>query len=170
MGKVNYSAFKKTPGPNGTPSEYTDLQYKALDKITKTDRPLRLRAARPEYMNHILLPDGTISADVQAMLTAVEKQQKIDRDAFVSFQKENTQAILDDALSPDLRQTYIELKQWGNHDWLTEVTSAIQESRFLFVVDANMTPRIYFQCDVPNNPDVEPLEPAAASPAQPTEQ
>lgn len=160
MGVVDYGSEKKSPT---TPSEYTDKQYKALDKLKQLDPPLKLGAARAEFANKILLVDGTLSSDLDAMRAAVAAEQAEDRTTLRAFQTEHTQAILDDTLAPELKPRYTDLRTWGNHDWLAEVDDSIAQGRFLFVVDARMTPRIYFQCAVPGNPDVELADPIPAT-------
>lgn len=158
MGKPVFAPGTKNPDPRVTPSEYTDKQYKALNGLKQLDPPLKYGMARAEFVNKILLPDGTISDDLAGMRAAVAKSDAEDTALFREFQSKHTQAILDDTLSPELRAQYVDLKYWGVHDFVKEVEEHLAQNRFLFVVDAAMTPRIYFQCAVPGNPDMQLAE------------
>ena len=116
MPPVRFAPGTKSPA---TPSDYTDAQWAALTGVKQTTPKLKYGAARPEFVNRVMLPDGSISDDLAPVRAAAATQ--------------------------DVRES-------GN---LSELESHIAQGRFLFIVDADLVPRIYFQCAVPGNPDVE---------------
>lgn len=54
----------------GTPSDYSDAQWKAIEALKHSDPPLRLGAAKQRYVNHVLRADGSISADLDPVRAA----------------------------------------------------------------------------------------------------
>lgn len=140
-----------------TPSDYTDAQWKALDGVKQKDPPLRLGAARPEFANKVMLPDGTISDDLGAVRAGIAAAMAADRNALAAFTAAHTSAIVDDTLTPAQRQQLIRLRADAKHPLGDEFEDAVAQGRFLFIVDVDFVPRIYFQAAVPGNPDVELL-------------
>lgn len=116
MAPVRFLPGTKSPA---SPSDYTDAQYRALEAVKQTTPPLKFGAARPEFVNHAMLADGSIVSDLTPIAAAAATQR---------------------ANEP------------GNLD---ELNAHIAEGRFLFIVDCDLIPRIYFQCHTGNNPDVE---------------
>jgi hypothetical protein len=114
---------------------YTEEQLASLEKMKQ--KGLELGAARKEFVNHILCPDGTVISDVKTML-----KHASDRVA---------------ELLADAGGDAAKLRAAANAaDKRGEIEDHIAQNRFLFVVDENMTPVIYFQCATPGNPDVYP--------------
>lgn len=155
MPKPNYGAFKKLVSP----SEYTDLQYAALENLKERELPLRYHMARAEFANKVLLADGTISDDLAAVRAAVEKAQVSDLAAWRKFRTEHGEKILDNKLEPELKDEMSLLQTHGLRQFIDEFEAAVQEGRFLHVVDVDLVPRIYFQCAVDGNPDIELIKP-----------
>jgi hypothetical protein len=116
MPPVRYAPGTKS---QRSPSEYTDAQYAALEGVKQTVPRLKLGAARPEFANKVMLADGSISEDLEAVRVAAAKQDP---------------------------------REAGN---IQELDAHIAQNRFLFIVDVDLVPRIYFQCATPGNPDVE---------------
>lgn len=152
MPPVRFAPGTKSPA---TPSDYTDAQYKALDAVKQTTPRLKFGAARPEFMNHVMLPDGSISADLAPVRIAATAGALADRASYRAFIDQHRDAILDESLEPSLKEQFIRLRSASKHDLVEELEAHIAEQRFLFIVDADLVPRIYFQCAVPGNPDVE---------------
>lgn len=135
----------------GTESEgpllYTKEQLETLE--TLKHEGLRLGAARAEFVNHILAPDGSVSSETGLMQASVRELL--------------AEILAGDTSDPELLAAATSLAIKGK-----EIDAHIAESRFLFVVDDLCIPQIYFQCAVPGNPDVEEMnlpadEPAAAT-------
>lgn len=108
----------------GTPSVYTDAQWAAMNAVYQTELRLRYRAAKPEFVNKVMLADGSISTDLDAVRAAARDQHQ---------------------------------REPGSID---ELEAHIAEKRFLIIVDCDLVPRIYFQCAVQGNPDIEILSDA----------
>jgi hypothetical protein len=89
---------------------------------------LELGAARAEFVNHLLLPDGTIEDTAADMLANA-------REAVTTALTEGG-----DVVNAAAALRAIELH--------------LAEARFLFVVDETLAPLIFFQCAVAGNPDV----------------
>ena len=128
MPSIRYEPGTKSPK---TPGLFTDQQWAALGALKETATKLRYGAARAEFVNKVLLADGTVSDNLDPVRVAAAMQR------------------------PD---------EPGN---LAELQDALAQRRFLLVVDADMVPRTYFQCFVPNNPDVEVVGAAPLPEARP---
>lgn len=156
-------AARFTPGTKSpsTPSDYTDAQYAALEKLKHTAPKLKYGAAKKDYVNRVLLPDGKISKDLDAVRKAIAKAETADRAELDAFLKENQAAIVKDELTPEQRQRLVNLRENARHRLGDEFEEHIRQKRFLFIVDAELIPRIYFQCFTgvksgkPLNPDLE---------------
>lgn len=129
----------------GTESEgpllYTKEQLETLE--TLKHEGLRLGAARAEYVNHVLAPDGSVSSETGSMQASVREIM--------------ADLLAGDTSDPELLAAATSLAIKGK-----EIEAHIAENRFLFVVSENCIPLIYFQCAVPGNPDVEEMNPAPA--------
>lgn len=112
---------------------YTNEQREALAKTYKPG--LRLNAAKAKFANNVLHVDGTIDDKVGNLVKNVDKKIK----ALLADEptEQNLRAAADLAAKK---------KEIENH---------IEQKRFLFVLDKDDVPVVYFQCAVPNNPDVE---------------
>lgn len=152
MPPVRFAPNTKSPS---TPSDYTDAQYAALEGVKQTTPKLRFGAARPEFMNHAMLADGSITADLAPIRAAAAAATIADRAAYRAFVDAHRDAIVDESLEASLKQQFIVLRSASKHDLAEELEAHIAEQRFLFIVDADLVPRIYFQCAVAGNPDVE---------------
>lgn len=156
MPPVKYAPGAKSPG---TPSEYTDAQWKALRATFQTEPRLRYNAARAEFMNHAMLASGEIRPlsgnFLSEVLSAVEKGEAADRTRLVDFLHSHQQQILNDSLDAPQRQELVLMRTWARHELVEEVAEHLRQQRFLFILDDDLIPRIYFQCAVPENPDVE---------------
>lgn len=103
-----YAAGTPLPG-----SSYTQEQYAMLEATIKQPG-LQLGAAKAQYVNKTLCPDGTVVDDLDA-----------------------------------LREAAAESEEHAEH-----LEAHIDERRFLFVVNEEGVPVVFFQCAVPGNPDV----------------
>ena len=61
MPPARFAPGTKSPS---TPSDYTDAQWAAIEKLKHTAPKLKLGAAKKRYVNHVLLADGKISKDL----------------------------------------------------------------------------------------------------------
>jgi hypothetical protein len=120
---------------------YTQEQRDTLE--TMKDRAYALGIARAEFANHLLHPDGTVSDDPELMLTAA-------RELVRNFAAAGS--------SKDLRMAAALAQK------VEEIEEHITQGRFLFVLDADALPVIYFQAAVSHNPDLPAL--AADAPAE----
>lgn len=139
----------------GTPSDYTDAQWKALEGVKQKTPKLRFGAARPEFMNQVMLADGSISTDLEAVRAAAAAADVGDKSALEQFLAANKDAIVADTLPVKEKELLVRLRSAAAHNLVDELEAMIAEERFLFIVDVDLVPRIYFQCAVPGNPDVE---------------
>lgn len=122
----------------GTPvtgpySSYTAEQLAALE--TMKDRAYTLGIARAELANTVLHPDGTTSDDVTTVINAAREAL-----AALLAVEPKTAATLRDATVAAAR--------------IEEIVDHVAQHRFLFVVDAQGLPVVYFQCAVDENPDL----------------
>lgn len=125
-----------TPVNAGTPkpgSYFTEEQLVALETLKQPG--LELGAARAEFVNKVLLPDGSMSSDIDAVVSAAQARVP----AILGGDTSNP-AVLRAAADAAAK--------------VQEIHAHIGEERFLFVVDQEQVPVIYFQCAVPGNPDV----------------
>jgi hypothetical protein len=162
MPPVRFKKDAKTPynraAGSGSPSHYTDAQYKALEDVKQRTPRLKLGAARPEFANKVMLADGSISDDLDAVRAATQAGDAADVERLRAFNKQHATAVLEGKLSRQLEAERKELLRWANHSQVDELEAMVAEKRFLFIVDVDLIPRIYFQCAVPGNPDVELAE------------
>lgn len=156
-----------------TPSDYTDKQYAALEGLKCKDPELRFGAARQEFVNHVLLADGTISDDLKAVGAACVAAQTAYKAALQEFIQKHQEDILQDTLTDEGKMVHARLKSAARHALLDEFEAAVQQNRFLFIVDIDLVPRIYFQCFTgvddkgkSLNPDVEIAVTPAATPKE----
>lgn len=122
----------------GTPvtgpySSYTAEQLTALERMK--DRAYTLGIARTEFVNQVLRPDGSTSDDITGVVEAVK-------------------AVLTDVLSGDLTDPAQFEKGKAAAEKVKEVVDHIEQGRFLFVVDVDRRPAVYFQCVAAHNPDL----------------
>ena len=89
---------------------------------------VRLGAVRREFADKLLMSNGVLSDEIDAMMSVV--------------------------------------LSLGNDAKTNEVSSALQEHRFLFLLDEDGVPHTYFQCAVSGNPDVERAEHPTSSLAE----
>jgi hypothetical protein len=122
----------------GTPvtgeyDSYTAEQLQALEEIK--DRSFALGIAPAKYANHVLLPNGKIVKDVASLEEAAAAAHKR-------------------VLSGDLTSPAVLIAAAQAAAKLQEVQDHIAQKRFLFVVDADGLPVVYFQTATKNNPDL----------------
>ena len=108
----------------------------ALPNMLQPD--IEFGAARPEFVNHVLCPDGTLLATADDVLANA---------------KERAQLLLaaGDVTKPDTIEAVS-----GATRQIAAIAAHLAERRFLLIVDAELNPRIWFQCATPMNPDVYP--------------
>jgi hypothetical protein len=120
--------------------DHGDTGNTALPNMLQPD--LALGAARPEFVNRVLCPDGSLLSDTADMVAnAIERATA-----------QMMSAAVDDVSVQYAIETALKVKELQAH---------IAENRFLFVVDAELANPIYFQCATPGNPDVYPQETTA---------
>lgn len=111
---------------------YTKEQREALEKMKH--KGLDDGAARPEFVNKILLADGKVSTDLAGMRKALNGH-------------------IDEA---------VEVEDYkgaaGLQAKLRELDEHVSQKRFLVVADDEGLPLIWFQCAVKHNRDVYPKE------------
>jgi len=151
MRPPRYLPGTKSPG---TPSEYTDAQYRALDALKQTSPELLRGAAGAEFVNKVLLADGTISSDLAPVRAAAAAADQEGPEKLKAFGAEHHDAIVAGTLAPDLRAQLVELQREASHARVDELEDHLAQERFLLVVDADQIVRIWFQCAVDHNPDV----------------
>ena len=117
---------------------YSEQQRAALETMKQDG--LELGAARPEFVNKTLNPDGS-TGDAAAIVTRA--------------QDDLARILATEPKTPDVLRAATRASER-----VAEIQDHIAQNRFLFVLDDAFLPLIYFQCAVPGNPDV-PL-PAAA--------
>jgi hypothetical protein len=113
-------------------TNYTAEQLEALEGMK--DRAYTFGIARAEFANTLLLPDGSHSTDLERMKAAVK-------------------ATLADILSGDTSDPKVLERATAASRAAIEVAEHITQKRFLFIVDGNCLPVIYFQCATPDNPE-----------------
>lgn len=161
MPPVKYAAGAQSPAIAAVHrSEYTDAQWRALPALKHTTPPLVAGAARTEFVNHVLLADGTISTDLDAVREATTAHDAQDTKRLDAFVAAHTDQILSNTLSRDVQRTLADLRYWAGHSQSDELADAIAQNRFLFIVDDNLVPRIYFQCVTPDNPEIAYVNPS----------
>lgn len=111
---------------------YTKEQRDALEGMK--EEGLELGAARKEFVNRILLPNGKVTKDLDAMRNAIQKP------------------LQEAAKAEDYKKAAI------LRDKLAEFDEHIAQKRFLFVMGDDEMPLIYFQCNVSHNEDLYPKE------------
>jgi hypothetical protein len=106
-------------------------------------------------VNHLLLPNGQLSSDIAAMLSAAKAAEtlivdEIDRGhaaAMAQPEARRPDALAAAAIAADrLRQLYPTRRDIRQH---------LAEDRFLFILGDHGLPIIYFQCAVAGNLDVD---------------
>jgi hypothetical protein len=148
MPPVNYGSHKKSAT---TPSAYTDAQYAALDGLKQPG--LKYGMARTEFANKVLLADGTISDDLDAVRTATAAADDADTAAWRAFRTEHADAILDGTLDPSLRDQLQDLRYHGVRPLAKELDEHIAANKYLIVVDAGQVVQIYFPVVDETHPD-----------------
>lgn len=123
---------------NGTPvegeySSYTAEQLEALEEMKDTKYALGI--AQSKYVNHVLHPDGSVTKDVSGLERSVK-------------------ATLKEHLSGDLTDPDVLGKAQAVARKAQEVSDHIAQKRFLFVVNNEGEPVVYFQCATKDNPDL----------------
>lgn len=135
------------------------------------DERYALNIAQAKYKNHVLLPDGTISADLsvahQAISSAAALAQKTVDDVRNKLTKATTTARRATAANrKDARQEVTALLAESNRAnaaataaeaLALELDDHIEQERFLFVLSDHGLPVIYYQCAVAGNPDLPKL-------------
>lgn len=117
---------------------YTTEQLAAIE--TMKHPGLKLGAARAEFVNRVLLPNGKVSKDLNAMRNAI------------------TNALAAAVKAEDYRGAAVV------RDKAVELEDHIAQKRFLFVMGDDEQPLIYFQCYVDGNPDNPEEAPAEETP------
>jgi hypothetical protein len=117
----------------GAYGSYTAEQLATLE--TMKDRSYTLGIARAEFMNTILNPDGSTSGDIEAMVEAARAQ-------------------LAGILAGELTDPATLAKAKIAAEFVKEVVDHVKQNRFLFVVNTDNLPVVYFQTAVDGNPDL----------------
>lgn len=117
----------------GAYSSYTAEQLVALERLK--DRKFTKGVAAEGHAGQLMLPDGSLSDDVAGMIDAV---------------KGRLGAILAGDLTSPARLAEAKVAA----EKVQEVVEHIGQGRFLFIVDADLVPVVYFQCAVSHNPDL----------------
>lgn len=163
-----------TPHPEKGMAHWTIEQLAKIDEI-KDDR-FELGIAKAKYVNHVLEPDGTLHADL-------DKIRRASADVLKEFDGRIADAKkgVEKANNAMLRATKANRKQLRGvaNEALAELGAAnqaqlaaaahinqiddhVDEGRFLFVVNELGVPVVYFQCAVPENPDLPKLRKKSA--------
>jgi hypothetical protein len=136
-------------------SSYTVEQLLKLEDLK--DRRFTLGTARADVMNHVLHADGSMTttpggvvAAVRAALTAALKEASDLLVPVAGETEEEEVERLSKSHAASTRATDLNAK-------LREVNEAVRQKRFLFIVDEDELPVVYFQCAVDGNPDLPPL-------------
>jgi hypothetical protein len=116
---------------------YTDQQRAALETL-KAYRPDDFGAARPEFINHVLDPQGNVNSDVGAVVAKADA--------------EVGRILSIEPKTPDVLREATRAAERA-----AELRDHIEQNRFLFVLGDDGLPLIYFQCAVAHNRDVYPL-------------
>lgn len=111
---------------------YTKEQKAALETMKQDG--LELGAARKEFVNKILLPDGKVGKNIAALRAA------------------GAAALAEAVSNKDFKAAAIIQEK------LRELDEHIEQKRFLFIAGDDGMPLIYFQCAVAGNTDVYPEE------------
>jgi hypothetical protein len=122
-----------TPHPKGEKTHEQVARYETM----ADDRFKQFRAARPEFVNHVIHPDGTVSTDTAPMIAAAERAI--------------AEALTGDPTNP---ATYERATAASRK--VQEIVSHIAARRFVFLVDANYLPTTYLQAATPENVDLFP--------------
>ena len=109
-----------------TPEQISAIETMKQEGITDT-------TARAEFANKVLATDGTVSTDTVGMVAA-------------------TKAAVQKHLSEGSETEHLE-KATAASRKVREVEEHLEQGRFLFVVDEDGIPLVYFQCAVAGNPD-----------------
>jgi hypothetical protein len=127
--------FKQgTPVVGAEYGSYTVEQLKAVEEAK--ERSYTLGVARAEFVNKALLPDGSL----------------INADEIGTSVSEDLANLMKEPPTAETLQSALALARLSE-----EVIDHIGQERFLFVVNDDLTRIIYFQCDVPHNPDLPAL-------------
>jgi hypothetical protein len=125
----------------------TQEQWDAFEKALDPNAPVR--AAKAEFVNHFLLPDGTIERNEEYHASMIAKAERDKDDAIRA-----AHAALDgNDPAEALRAAEAAAHATARRG---EVEDHLAQSRFLFAVDEEGMPVVYFQCAVSGNPDVFP--------------
>ena len=136
---------------------YENLAFSVeqLEKLeTMKDKAFEDGVAKKSFVNHILLPDGTVTEDLKKMIREIKKRAK-------ELMQEATNSLDDDEASSspeDGGPPKIDLLMANARGVVAvgkEIQEHIDQKRFLFIVDEHFVPRVYFQCATDNNPDRE---------------
>lgn len=122
---------------SGPYSSYTAEQLNTLERLK--DPTFTLGVARAKYANTLLLPDGSQSNDVAGMIDAAKKQ-------------------LSAILAGDLTEPATLDAAKRTAEKVQEIVDHVALGFFLFVVDADQLPVVYFQAAVKGNPNLPPKE------------
>lgn len=67
MPPARFAPGTKSPS---TPSDYTDAQWAALEKVKHTSPKLKLGAAKKQFINQVMLADGRVVKDLAVVRKA----------------------------------------------------------------------------------------------------
>lgn len=138
-----------TPHPLPKRAHVTTQQWDALEAMK--DPAYSVGVARAEFANTLLLPDGSRSTDIGVVQQAAQEQYDAAMDGADMTDPDHLTAISDAART------------------VQTVAHHIGLARYLFIVNQDGMPVVYFQCGTPDNEDVhaylKPAEAAAPTPA-----
>lgn len=136
-----------TPVGAGPYSSYTAEQLEAIEGMKHPAYVLGI--ADKQYVNKVLHPDGTLSDDLQAVIDAVREKfveaSTVAQEAMAGFGE------FDGATAEELQKALGDARLWAGK--VEELEDHIGQKRFLFTVDQDCMPMVYFQCAVEGNPD-----------------
>lgn len=148
---------------------YSIEQTATLAKIN--DDRYAFNIAQAKYKNHALLPDGTISDDLDVVRKAIDDAAKAAQAAVdaarakltkaqhaarraTAAQKKESRATLNNVL---LESSRANAAATAAEMLAVELDEHIEQERFLFVLGDHGLPVIYYQCAVADNPDLPRL-------------
>jgi len=160
------SVFEPEAPDPASPSAYTAKQYAALPALRDPRTVEGNYAARAEFANKVMAPDGTIVDNVELVraATVADAADRAVRAAEASRTLADAKAAAAaDPANPALASAQVRARDAARRAEIVADQAAgearnfqghLDEGRFLFIVDEFARPQIYFQCAVPGNPDV----------------
>jgi len=121
---------------------YTDEQLATLE--TLHDQKYALGIADAKYVNHVLTPDGKLSTDLDTVRKHIKEEVTLTSAELLSATRETRKAARAAANKAQ--------------DLQDEFEDHVEQKRFLFIVDEQGLPIVYYQTAVEGNPDLPMLK------------